>query len=326
MEKRRLTHLGKSVVSAGDKSQYDTTVKEILANKQILAWILKWTTNEFSDMEIEGIVGYIENPYVSEIPVFPGLTNEAIDGMSTESKINNEETATYDVRFYVKNPRSDGKRALRIIVDLEAQKAPNPGYDIVTRGIFYCGRMLSDQEGRNFDGKNYDKLEKVYSIWIVFNCPEKNANTTSVYQLAHKMIHGDADLDNRYDMLQVVEVRLPSEENADKCKNEATKFHSMLYDLFVRKEDKDKKLERLRRDYGLKTVDLERRINDMCNLSDVVWEKGMEKGMEKGIEKGIEFAIQSLIKSGMSKEEVIERLQISEETYEKAESNLYAPV
>ena len=56
----------------------------------------------------------------------------------------------------------------------------------------------------------------------------------------------------------------------------------------------------------------------MCNLSDVVWEKGMEKGME--------YAIQSLIKSGMSKEEVIERLQISEETYKKAENNLCARV
>ena len=65
-------------------------------------------------------------------------------------------------------------------------------------------------------------------------------------------------------------------------------------------------------------IDLERKINDMCNLSDVVWEKGMEKGME--------YAIQSLIKSGMSKEEVIERLQISEETYKKAENNLCARV
>ena len=318
MEKKQLTHLGKSVVSAGDKSQYDAAVKEILADKQILSWILKWTTAEFQDMEIPEIMGYIENPSVSEIPVFPGLTNQAIDGMPNESKINNEGTATYDVRFYVKNPKSDGKRALRIIVDVEAQKEPNPGYDIVTRGIFYCGRMLSDQEGRNFDGEDYDKLEKVYSIWLVFNCPAKDANTTSAYRLSRKMIHGNIGSNHRFDMMQVIEVRLPGEEKADKCRNTPTAFHSMLYDLFVRKENKDQKLQRIQRDYSLKTVDLERRIGEMCNLSDAI--------EEKGIEKGIELTIQRAIKKGNTKEEIINFLGITEEEYEKAERKLYASV
>jgi hypothetical protein len=85
---------------------------------------------------------------------------------------------TYDIRFTVMVPGNSHKTPIRIVVDVEAQKTPNPGYDLISRGIFYGGRMLSDQMGRNLDGEDYDKLEKVYSIWLVFNCPQKNANTT----------------------------------------------------------------------------------------------------------------------------------------------------
>lgn len=40
---------------AEGKSQYDMYCKRILANKVILAWILKYVTEEFKDMEISCI-------------------------------------------------------------------------------------------------------------------------------------------------------------------------------------------------------------------------------------------------------------------------------
>lgn len=46
-------HLGRAIVSSGNEAEYDTAVKELLADKQILAWILKWTTEEFKNLEIE---------------------------------------------------------------------------------------------------------------------------------------------------------------------------------------------------------------------------------------------------------------------------------
>ena len=36
------------------------------------------------------------------------------------------------------------------------------------------------------------------------------------------------------------------------------------------------------------TAETERRISDMCNLSELLIEEGVEKGIEKGIEKGEE--------------------------------------
>ena len=61
---------------AAGKSQYDAYCKRILANKEILAWILKYAVTEFSDMEIGEIKKCIENDIrISKVRVSPGKTN-----------------------------------------------------------------------------------------------------------------------------------------------------------------------------------------------------------------------------------------------------------
>ena len=37
------------------------------------------------------------------------------------------------------------------MINIEAQKKWNPGYEIVTRGIFYCARMISGQKHTEFE-------------------------------------------------------------------------------------------------------------------------------------------------------------------------------
>ena len=154
--------------------------------------------------------------------------------------------------------------------------------------------MLSDQMGRNFDGKDYDKLEKVYSIWIVFNCPAKDANTTTAYKLKREQLHGNAELNHRYDLMTIVEVRLPGSENEAGCRNKPTRFHEMLYDVFVRKENAELKMKRLKEQYNLRTENLERSVKDMCNLSDYVEERGIQQGIRQGMEMGIEQGIEQV--------------------------------
>ena len=182
--------LANTLDAAGVRAEYDSNVKNILSNKRVLAWILKSTAREFMDFSIDEIIGRIESdPQVQRISllphaVIPGETangSELITGMAQESNIPNEGQITYDVRFSAFGI-NDEKAQVMLFVDLEAQKDPTPGYDIVTRGIFYCARMLSEQYGTTFTAPDYDKLEKVYSIWIVKNCSEKEANTISLYR------------------------------------------------------------------------------------------------------------------------------------------------
>ena len=79
--------------AAGDKAQYDTRVKRLLAQKSILAHILVKIVDEFKGMKPEDVVKYIEGePSISVVPVEPGLANmektdatgQRIVGLNTE--------------------------------------------------------------------------------------------------------------------------------------------------------------------------------------------------------------------------------------------------
>ena len=88
-----------------------------------------------------------------------------ITGMNTENTVPNEGKIAFDIRFYAWHP--DRKSQCKIIVDVEAQKQKPGGYDIVTRGIFYNARQLSAQLDTEFEIPHYNKIKKVYSIWIL---------------------------------------------------------------------------------------------------------------------------------------------------------------
>ena len=87
------TEIANAVNAAGDKAQYDTRVKRLLAQKSILAHILVKIVDEFKGMKPEDVVKYIEGePSISVVPVEPGLANmektdatgQRIVGLNTE--------------------------------------------------------------------------------------------------------------------------------------------------------------------------------------------------------------------------------------------------
>lgn len=63
--------LAKRIDAAGQNASYDNYCKRLLANKQILAWILKTCVAEFRDCSIKNIAEkYIEGtPQVSKVAV-----------------------------------------------------------------------------------------------------------------------------------------------------------------------------------------------------------------------------------------------------------------
>ena len=71
------TTLAKAINVAGTNAEYDAAVKNILAEKKILAWILKSCVEEFADIELDEIADkYIEGePQIAEVPVLPDETN-----------------------------------------------------------------------------------------------------------------------------------------------------------------------------------------------------------------------------------------------------------
>ncbi len=71
------THLSQAIEATNHSgTEYDTNIKYLLADKQVLARILKYTLQEFRNMETEDIISSIgDNIEVGTKPLDAGLSN-----------------------------------------------------------------------------------------------------------------------------------------------------------------------------------------------------------------------------------------------------------
>lgn len=282
------TSLANSIDATKEKIKYDTQVKKVLANKIILAWILKYTMKEFQQMNIPDIANCIEGEIqIASIPLEPGLTNtDVITGQTNENAIPNEGKITFDLRFFVILP--DGEYT-KIIINVEAQKDSEPGYDIVTRAIFYCARLLSSQLDQEFtnkttDKKKYDNIKKVYSIWICMDTKTDTKDSIIEYHIVPNTLflgkHNSRIKEHRYDLLSAVMINLGG--NAMTSENQLI---NMLTVLLSSDMDKEAKKQKLQKDYQIPmTIEFQQEVEEMCNLSGYVERQGELRGEIEGRE------------------------------------------
>lgn len=274
-----LTNLGTDIHLASDMAQYDAYCKRILANKEILSRILGRVVKEFQGMEFDEIAACIEDDLqISTVPVDPGMTNQKrVTGIQTEDKIPLEGVIYYDIRFTAKVPQNDGR--IKLIINIEAQKKYHPGYDIVTRGIFYNSRQISAQLGTEFNIPDYQELKKVYSIWVCFSAPRKEANAISEYSITKRdIIPGIADNPESYDKFSVIVIALNSRVTS------GDELVRMLNTLFGQQTISEKKTSL--KSFGINTDNLGKEMEYMCNLSGLVLETGQKQGLKKGKKEG----------------------------------------
>ena len=186
----------------------------------------------------------------------------------------------------------NGER-VRLIINVEAQKDYYPGYQIPTRGVFYCARMISSQMGTEFVNAEYDDIKKVYSIGICMNVPGKIGNAIAEYRMEKRdIIPGFPDVKSAYDKLSIIVIGLCDRE---KSPNELTGMLNVLLSPDIAAQDKKKELAEK---YDMKMEDgLGKEVDLMCNLSGYVEKKGMERGIEEGIERGIEQGLEALVQT-----------------------------
>ncbi len=310
---KRNTNIANVIDGNANKNQYDAEAKKVLADKNILARVMKYSVKEFSETPIEMILDCIEGePEIGVQRVLPGHAPEAITGMNTEDAVPGEGTLTFDIRFYAMTP---GGERMKLIVNVEAQKSYYPGYDLVTRGLFYCARLLSAQYGTEFVDGNYDDIKKVYSVWVCMNTPEKVENTITRYHMMKEDVYGYVEDTARYDLLEVVMVCLGKvyiDEDGRPVKD-GCELHGVLGTLFSEQLSPNRKKEILNKEYGIATsVELEGGVNDMCNLSELI----EERGIEKGIERGTLLTLGELVTDGiLSEEEAAARMKVSVERF-----------
>ena len=296
--------LAKMISTAGEKAAYDNACKRLLANKISLAWIMKSCLEEYRDCGISEIASkYIEGEaQISEAAVHPDEEAESlqITGLNTEDSTINEGTVTYDIRFRAIVP--DTGERISLIINVEAQNDFYPGYPIVKRNLYYCCRLVSSQYGTEFTNSHYEKIKKVYSIFICMNPPNYRKNTINQYSIQEENLIGEfGENVEYYDLLTGIIICLGDVED------EMTGILKFLEVLLSSERSPKEKREILQEEFNIKmTQELEREVSEMCNLSE-----GVE---QKGIAKGITASIRNLMESmGWSIEQAMDALQIPTE-------------
>lgn len=267
------------------KGEYDAKVKEILSYKCILARIMKYTVEELQGYSEEEIISFIEGtPAVAEEPLY-GEASSRVFGVESVDTKPGEGVITLDIVFTVYN------NPIKMYINVEAQNNAKPGYDIVTRAVYYCARMLSKQYGREFNGSDYNGIKKVYSIWICTSHSYAGKNAITKYSIKPETVYGSFNGTVRYDLLSVVMIGL--ENGSD------NKLIQFLYDLLTDATSKEEKRKLIADEFGEKVArQMEGGIGVMCNLSEYIEEKALERGIELGIEQGIGQGIEQGIEQG----------------------------
>ena len=355
------TYLAHTITQTDYEARYDRAAKKLLANKLVLAHILKDCVKEYQACSIMDIVQkYIEGePEVGTTgvnmddinsPEQPDIKRETVvtqaaeaqamkvqvmntqeenaqamntqsmkvqamnaqamsiqamntqvtkvQGMGNEDISQNEGTVYYDVRFNAIAPSIEEHGNIRLIINAEAQNRFKPKYPLTKRAVYYGSRLISAQNGTVFTKSDYQKLRKVYSIWICVNPAKKFRNTITRYSLKPETIIGNAvEAPENYDLINIVMVCLGKMEEWND--NNLIKFLGVLFQNELSAREKKDILER---DFNIPmTETFESEVDDMCNLSQGVAEEAMQKGIEKGRQEGIQKGIEQGRQEGMQK-------------------------
>ena len=314
------TELENTLAATDMKAQYDACAKRLLGQKSILAYILVKTVDEFKGMQPKDVVACIEGtPYISVVPVEPGLTNavtekkgERLVGFNTESVEINEGLVRFDIVFYVR--MKDGLS--QMIINVEAQKDEPKKYKILNRGIFYVSRLISSQKERDFQNTGYDDIKRVYSIWVCMNTSE---NIMSHVHLTKDDLVGAYDWAGNFELFNIIMIGLSKEIPEH---NEMYELHRLLGALLSQELTINEKLNILGKEYEIPMEENFRKdVSVMCNLSQGI----EEKGINKGIKEGTLLTLISLVKDNLLSIDIAaKRMNMTVSEFEVAMENAKA--
>ena len=292
--------VARTIENNSDHISYDAVCKQLLSEKSILAWIMKYCVSECQGMAVEDIVRCIEaSPSVSVTPVFPDEKNTTlINGMNTVNTSQNEGTVVFDILFAAMIPLP---KPIRLIINVEAQADFSPHYPLPSRAEYYSARLISSQKGREFTNSHYGDIKKVYTIWVCTDPPKYRENTIYTTSVRMKERSGRMDsLIKGYGLQRTVFVLLGDEEE-----KEADGVLRLLDVLFRSEKSSEERKRILEEEFDIvMNEDMEMEVRHMCNLSKGVEDRGFRKGVVVGTENGIVKGREEGLKEGREEEKL----------------------
>ena len=173
---------------------------------------------------------------------------------------------------------------------------------MTNRALYYCGRMLSAQYGREFVKSEYNRLKKVYSIWICTDGPLYKQNTINIYSVKEDSFIGEhAEPVSNYDLLTVVMIY-----TADDFMGLQNDVIKMLSVLLSRNLDAKERMNILQDSFDIAmTEEVKQEVDEMCNLSQGVREDGRAEGRAEGEAMGELKERQKIILNMLNKKRLL---------------------
>ena len=130
---RKSSRISDSIDLTDKIAQYDRAAKNILADKQILARILKECVSELQNFSIEQIINesLTGNIEIGTVPI----DRDVPELLNSEDVSVKEGIVRFDILLWVKIPGKEDE--LGILLNLEAQKKEPDKYPVAKRGIYY---------------------------------------------------------------------------------------------------------------------------------------------------------------------------------------------
>ncbi len=320
----RETYISKTLSALGDGvAKVDEKIKALLADKQILARILKYSVEDFKEYDILEIINRIEEVEILEVSVDAGLSHKnksefgKISGSNTEDNVPGEGVIYYDIRFNI----TKGKKRIKVLINIEAQTTTSVsrlGYHIENRMTYYLSRMISAQKEQEFFGSDYDKIKEIISIWICMDA-RKNEDSIIEYQLRPEVKFGENIHPEEINLLKGILIKIRGGKNMTQSKN---KLIEML-EYVIADHSVEEKKNYLKNECGVEmTKELERKVEAMGEsigrailqgMLEDAWDKGVEKERRntekerKNTQREREHAITALISLGIPKEKILEQ-------------------
>ena len=183
---------------------------------------------------------------------------------------------------------------------------------MLTRGNDYLSRIITSQNGKEYDYRNYDGMKKAYVIWILPQVAKKRDGHINRINSKLENISGSTiERLESYDKGEQIMIFLNKDhdikdkyEDSDWIKTPLVIFLNNTYDLLKKKE--------IMKEYGFEEI--EKKVKKMCNLGEMIARENIEKGLVQGQKKkNIELITNLMNSLSISFSKAVELLKVSKD-------------
>jgi len=220
------------------------------------------------------------------------------------------------------NGKIGKEEVVEMFINIEAQTKDNPSYPLISRGFYYCSRLVAKQKNapNGFQHSEFGKIKKVYSIWICMEHICKKNNVMNTYSTTETCLKKEWHAPKKeYDLMSVIMIYLGEEYPHDDVHHSLL---DMLNILFISKASAKQKKLQLSKNYDIfLTEEIKEEVEHMCNFSEGIRSRGLAEGRAKGRAEGkaegiLDLTLQHVTRlmqiNDMSVEEVMDMLDVSQ--------------